>query len=322
VTAGATGTDLVTGAFSYSGSRLAERLLESGREVRTLTFHPDRAHPLRPRVSASRYRFDDPVALALSLEGVKTLYNTYWVRFDRGDTTFENAVANSRMLFQAAGRAGVARVVHLSIANPSLESTLPYYRGKALVERALAEVGVPYSIVRPTWIFGGDRDVLTNNIAWILRRMPVFALPGSGRYPVQPVHIDDLAEICERAAAADGDVILDAAGPETMSFEELVDAIRRTVGSRSPILKVPAPVMGAAARALGVLVRDVVLTRDEIRGLTAGLLVSHDAPLGRIAFTDWLREHSASTGRSYANELQRHFAIPAGRREGGTRGGR
>jgi NADH dehydrogenase len=164
-----TGLDLVTGAFSYSGSRIARLLLDSGRAVRTLTFHPDRRHPLRARVQAFSYRFEDPVALARNLEGVNTLYNTYWVRFDHGRTTFANAIANSRTLFHAAQRAGVARIVHISIANPSIESTLPYYRGKALVERAVAEVDLPYSIVRPTWIFGGDRDVLTNNIAWILR---------------------------------------------------------------------------------------------------------------------------------------------------------
>jgi uncharacterized protein YbjT (DUF2867 family) len=299
--------DLVTGAFSYSGAAIAERLLESGHQVRTFTFHPGRPHPLNTRVQALPYRFDDPVALAEGLEGVSTLYNTYWVRFDHGATTFANAVANSRVLFQAAKRAGVSRVVHISIANPSIESELPYYRGKAQVERALAEVGIPYSIVRPTWIFGGDRDILGNNIAWILRRAPVFAVPGSGRYPVQPVHVDDLARICEEVASADGDAIVDAAGPETMSFEELVSAIRHAVGSRAPVLHLPPPAMTVVARALGLVVRDVVLTRDEISGLTAGLLVSHQPPLGRTAFTGWLAEHRQQLGRSYANELRRHF---------------
>jgi nucleoside-diphosphate-sugar epimerase len=304
--------DVVTGAFSHSGSRIAERLLDSGRPVRTLTFHPDRRHPLRAQVAAMPYRFDDPVALARSLEGVDTLYNTYWVRFDRGPATFTSAIANSRTLFHAAQRVGVARIVHISITNPSIDSPLPYFRGKALVERALAELDVPYSIVRPTWIFGGERDVLTNNIAWILRRMPVFALPGSGRYRVQPVHLEDLSRICLEAAQVDGDVILDAAGPQTMSFDELVQAVRRAVGSRSPIVHAPAPVMSVVAQALGVVVRDVVLTRDEIAGLTSGLLVSHDPPLGRIAFSEWLAEHRGSIGRAYANELRRHFrAAPA-----------
>jgi uncharacterized protein YbjT (DUF2867 family) len=199
-----TGLDLVTGAFSYSGALIAGRLLDSGRDVRTITFHPDRPHPLQGRVHALPYRFDNQVALTESLEGVTTLYNTYWVRFDHGRASFANAIANSRALFCAAKRAGVARIVHISIANPSLESTLPYYRGKALVELALAEVGVAYSIVRPTLVFGGDRDVLVNNIAWILRRMPIFALPACGSYRVQPVHVDDLARICQQAANIDG----------------------------------------------------------------------------------------------------------------------
>lgn len=300
--------DLVTGAFSYSGSHIAQRLLESGRRVRTLTFHPDRAHPLRASVETHAYRFDDPTALTRSLEGVSTLYNTFWVRFDHGQTSFAGAIEKSRMLFYAARRASVERVVHVSITNPSIESPLPYFRGKALVEYALAQTGLPHSIVRPTWVFGGDRDILANNIAWILRRMPVFALPGSGTYSVQPVHVEDLARICIEAAQSDGDAVIDAAGPETMPFAELVALVRNAVGARSPIVHAPPALMVAAARALGLLVRDVVLTPDEIRGLMAGLLVSREPALGRIAFSDWLQEHKSTVGRSYANELERHFA--------------
>jgi uncharacterized protein YbjT (DUF2867 family) len=299
--------DLVTGAFSYSGSAIAERLLGSGRRVRTLTFHPQRAHPLQASVETFPYRFDDAAALARSLDGVTTLYNTYWVRFDHGRTSFADAIENSRILFSAAERAGVARIVHVSIANPSIDSPLPYFKGKALVESALAQSAMLHSIVRPTWIFGGERDVLTNNIAWILRRTPVFPLPGSGRYPVQPVHVDDLARICIEAAASDRDLVVDAAGPETMPFRDLVALIRSAVNARSLVVRIPPTLMAAAARGLGLLVRDVVLTPDEIRGLMAGLLVSHDPPLGRIAFSEWLDEHRTSIGRSYANELRRHF---------------
>ncbi len=299
--------DLVTGAFSYSGSHIAQRLLESGHRVRTLTFHPDRAHPLRADVETCAYRFDDPTALARSLEGVGTLYNTFWVRFDHGQTSFANAIEKSRMLFCAAKSAGVERIVHVSITNPSIESSLPYFRGKALVEYALAQTGLPHSIVRPTWVFGGERDVLANNIAWVFRRMPVFALPGNGTYPVQPVHVEDLARICIDAAHSSGDITIDAAGPETMPFAELVALVRGAVEARSPIVHTPPALMATAARALGLFVRDVVLTPDEIKGLMAGLLVSHDPPLGQIAFSSWLDENKASVGRSYANELERHF---------------
>ena len=303
--------DLVTGAFSYSGGRIAERLLNADGRVRTLSFHPDRLHPLQADVESFPYRFDDPVALTRSLEGVRTLYNTFWVRFDHGPASYANAIENSRMLFFAAKRAGVERIVHLSITNPSIESPLPYFRGKALVEYALAQSGVPYSIVRPTWIFGGEQDILANNIAWILRRLPAFALPGDGRYPVQPVHVDDLARICIEVAHRERDAVIDAAGPETMPFHDLVALVRNTVGARSRIVHVHPRVMAAAARALGVIVRDVVFTPDEISGLMQGLLVSHDPPLGTIAFSQWLAQHRASVGRSYANELDRHYALAA-----------
>lgn len=303
--------DLVTGAFSYAGSHIARRLLDAGRRVRTLSFHPSRPHPLQTGVEALPYRFDDPDALARSLEGVSTLYNTYWVRFDRGRTSFEQAIERSRALFTAAQRAGVERIVHLSITNPSISSPLPYFRGKALVEDALAQAGVPYSIVRPTWIFGGDQDVLVNNIAWILRHMPVFTVPGSGAYPVQPVHVEDLASICTHVARTDATPVIDAAGPEIMTFDELVALIRDATGARALILHVPAPIMGLAARALGLLVRDVVLTLDEIEGLMAGLLVSDEPPRGETAFSEWLHHNGGSIGRRYANELQRHFASGA-----------
>jgi uncharacterized protein YbjT (DUF2867 family) len=275
--------------------------------VRTLSFHPERPHPLQASVRALPYRFGDPAALRRSLEGVSTLYNTYWVRFDHGQTSFNQAIERSDALFTAAGQAGVDRVVHLSITNASSTSPLPYFRSKALVEQALAEVGLPHSIVRPTLIFGGDRDVLVNNIAWILRRMPVFAVPGRGRYPVQPIHVEDLARICTDVAEPGENLVVDAAGPQTMPFAELVALIRRATGARAPIVDVPAPIMALAARALGLLVHDVVLTTHEIEGLMAGLLVSHKPPLGRTRFTDWLDDNAASIGRRYANELQRHF---------------
>ena len=167
---------------------------------------------------------------------------------------------------------------------------------------------MPYSIVRPTWIFGGDRDVLANNIAWILRHLPVIAVPGDGLYPVQPVHVEDLARICVDASDARGDTVIDAAGPETMPFRDLVALVRTALDTNAPILRIPPQLMAAAARALGLFVGDVVLTGDEIRGLMAGLLVSRDPPLGQIAFSHWLEDHSTAVGREYANEIHRHFA--------------
>ena len=129
--------------------------------------------------------FDDQLGLVASLEGVTTLYNTYWVRFAHARIDHELAVANSRTLFWAAKRAGVHRIVHVSITHPSVDAPWPYFRGKALVERALAEAEVPYAVLRPAILFGGD-GVLLNNIAWLLRRLPVFAVGGRGDYGSAP----------------------------------------------------------------------------------------------------------------------------------------
>lgn len=304
-------TDLITGAFSNSGNHIAELLLAQGRSVRTLTFHPDREHPLQGRVDARRFNFDDPARLERDLEGIDTLYNTYWVRFDHGRSTFANAIENSRTLFFAAKRAGVRRIVHISIANPSIDSPLAYYRGKALVERALAEVGAPFTVVRPTLVYGGERDVLANNIAWMLRRLPLFGLPGRGDCLVQPVHVEDLARICVDGAGLSGDRAVDAVGPETLTFKAMVHLLRDAVGSHAPLVPMPPALMSVASRVLSLALRDVVLTPEEIKGLMADLLVSHEAPLGEIAFSEWLEQNSEAIGRSYANEVQRHFVLPA-----------
>ena len=296
--------DVVTGAFSYTGRHIAEALLEQGRRVRTLTRQPHPAHPLAQLVETAPLRFDKE--LVDSLRGADTFYNTYWVRFERGDTTFARAVRNSAALFQAARAAGVRRVVHVSVSNPSEDSPLPYFRGKAEVERALRESGLSHAIVRPTLVFGAD-DLLVNNIAWILRRFPLFLVPGDGRYPIQPISVRETAAICVDAAARPDDVTLDAAGPERLTFDELVRLVARAIRSNARILHARPRVALVLTRAGGAFVRDVVLTREEAAGLMAGLLVSDEPPLGRERFEDWLVAHRKRLGRRYVSELARNF---------------
>src|SRR5580704_8091009 len=141
-----TGVDVVTGAFSYSGAAIAKALIAKGRSVRTIAGHPERGLD-HPGIDVRPLDFDDQVGLVESLRGATTLYNTYWVRFPRARIDHEAAVANSRALFYAALHAGVERIVHVSITHPSTMSPYPYFRGKAEVERALAEVGVSYGIL-------------------------------------------------------------------------------------------------------------------------------------------------------------------------------
>ncbi len=299
------GFDVVTGAFSYSGFAIASALARSGRRVRTLTGHPERAHP-GAGLDVRPLDFDDVLGLTASLEGASTLYNTYWVRFPHGGADFDRAVANSRTLFHAARQAGVERIVHVSITHPSISSPYGYFRGKAEVERALAEVAVPYAVLRPAVLFGGD-GVLINNIAWLLRHLPVFAVGGTGEYRIRAVHVDDLAALALAAGADRATTVTDAVGPERPTFMELVRLIRAAVGSRGAIARVPGALVPPLASVLGVVLRDVLLTSDEYRAMADGLADTSGPATGSIALSEWVTENAASLGRSYANEIDRHF---------------
>jgi len=296
----------VTGAFGYTGKYIARRLLQLGEPVITLTGHPGRPNEFGAAVKAFPFRFDDPGAMAESLAGVRVLYNTYWVRFDRGKTTHDRAVANTRALIRAAETAGVERVVHISITNPYRESPLPYFRGKALLEEEIRRARFSHAIVRPTVVFGME-DILINNIAYLLRKAPVFMIPGTGQYRLQPVSVEDLARIAVEAGHSSSDITIDAAGPEVYSFEGLVRLIGRTIRSRAVLLHASPRVALAGARVLGAVFHDVVLTGDELEGLMASLLISGSAPTGSTCLSGWLTDHAATLGSRYASELSRHY---------------
>jgi uncharacterized protein YbjT (DUF2867 family) len=300
----------VTGAFSYTGKYISSRLLAQGKQVINLTGHPERPTPAGQPIKAVPFHFDQPEALVSSLQGVGTLYNTYWVRFNYGKTTFASAVQNTRILIQAAKSAGVERIVHVSITNPSLDSPLPYFRGKAQLEEAIQQSGLSYAILRPTVVFG-EEDILINNIAYLLRRSPLFAIPGSGDYRLQPIFVDDLAEIAVQAGQESQNFIRDTAGPETFSFNELVELLAARVHSQARILHLSPDLALFLSRLVGIALRDVVLTPNEMRGLMANLLVSEDPPMGHTSLSSWLEENGEKLGQRYASELQRHYRPPA-----------
>ena len=297
---------VVTGAFSYTGSYVARRLIDQGVRVRTLTRRPEQPNPFGELVEAAPMDFSDPDGLRRSMEGAGVLYNTYWIRFARGRMTFDRAAENTGTLFEAAQRAGVERIVHFSVSNPSPSSRLPYFRAKAQVEAALMGLGVPYAIIRPTLVFGVG-DLLLNNIAWALRRFPFFPVYGRGDYTVQPVYVEDLAAQAVEAGAQGRSSVADAAGPDTLSFEDLLRLLASSMGVRSWLVHTP-PLVGFALTGLaGLMMRDLALARDEVDGLMAGLLTSGAAPTGTTRLTDWLKDNADGLGRRYVSELRRNF---------------
>jgi uncharacterized protein YbjT (DUF2867 family) len=298
--------DVVTGASGYTGRYITRALLSRGRRVKTLTGHPTRATPFGDQVEAMPFNFDRPDYLKRSLEGARALFNTYWIRFPYGGQTFDTAVANTRVMLDAATAAGVRKFVHISVTHATESSPLPYFHGKAMVEAAIKQSALNYAIIRPALIFGVE-DILLNNIAWLLRRFPFFAIPGRGDYRVQPIFAGDLGEIAANAARDDQSATFDAVGPEIFTFDELVRKIASAVRSKSRIVHVDPRVAVAFAWIVGWFVRDVTLTRDEARGLMSNLLVTDSPPNGTTRFSEWLRTNADQIGIEYQSELSRHF---------------
>jgi NADH dehydrogenase len=298
-------TDVVTGAFGYSGAAIARELLASGHQVRTLTGHPGRA-PAGTEVDVRPMNFADPDGLTRDLAGAHTLYCTYWVRFPHGNSTHEAAVANLRTLFEAAARAGVQRVIHTSITHADPASPYPYFRGKGEAERFLADSGVSYAVARPAIFFGGN-GVLLNNIAWLLRHLPVFAIGGRGDYRIRPIHVDDMAKLCVSLGGRTDNVTVDAVGPESVTFKEMVLAIKAATGSHTAVVPAPGRLIPPVSRVLGLALRDVLLTAEEYHAMAEGLADSDAPATGETVLTDWIAKHGAGLGRAYANELVRHY---------------
>jgi uncharacterized protein YbjT (DUF2867 family) len=298
--------DAVTGAFSFTGGFIARRLLADGRRVRTLTNHPRRAGAQEMDVDVVPLQFTDRDALIESLRGVDVLYNTYWIRFPHSGTGFGDAIANTRRLMFAAAAAGVRKVVHISVSNPRWDDPLDYYAGKARAEAVVRESGTHWAVVRPTLIFGPG-DILINNIAWLLRRVPVFFIPGHGTYRLQPVAGEDVAEIAVLAAAAAENVTVDAAGPDTITYADLVDSIAIAIQHKRRTFFTSPSLTLMAGSVLGRFLKDVILTPQELSGLMDERLVSSEPPRGQRRIEDWLLRDADTLGTSYASELNRHF---------------
>lgn len=295
---------VVTGAFGYSGRYITTRLLNEGLTVHTLTNSLWRPNPFGAKVKASPFNFSNSSMLVASLKGARVLYNTYWVRFNYTAFRHEEAVQNTLTLFRAAKEAGVERIVHVSITNPSIDSKLEYFNGKAQLEVALKNLGVSYSILRPTVLFGKE-DILVNNIAWALRHFPIFGVFGDGEYRLQPIYVDDLAALAVQEGKSSANTTIDAIGPETFAYRDLVRKISEIIGVHRPIVSVPPSIGYLIGAAIGRVVGDVIITREEIQGLMQGLLCTDSPPAGSTRLTDWAKTHAEQLGKRYASELAR-----------------
>ena len=284
-------------------------MLEKGHAVQSITGHPQRENPFGDRVPLHAFNFEEPSKLIQTLEGTDTLFNTYWIRVNYRGRTHEQCVEQTKIMFECAKLAGVRRIVHISITNPDPTSDLPYFRGKGQVEDALRQLdGVSHAILRPTVLYSTE-DILLNNIAWTLRKFPLVLLPGSGQYGIQPVFVEDLAKRAARMAETDDNIESDTVGLEVFTYSEMVKLIRKHTGARCWVIPSPSWLTYAAGHFLGLFLKDVVLTKDEITGLSRGLLVSQSktpAPTP-TKLSQWLEHNGRNLGKKYASEVARHY---------------
>lgn len=302
----------VTGAWSYLGRHITRELLTQGQTVRTLTSRAvPTDDPFRGAVPAYPLTWELP-DLTQALEGVDTLYNTYWVRHTRPPighrgpwTSHAAAVAHSRLLIDAAVAAGVSRLVHVSITQPHPESALPYFQGKAQVEAHIRRSGLGYAILRPSCFFGAH-DILINNIAFAVRRFPAFFLPGPLGYRIRPIHVRDMAAAMCTYGTAQDDVVRDACGPEQFPFDELVQRMGEWLTGRQPrIVPLATSLCWILYQMAGQVLRDTILSRDELVGLSSDLLGSNETPLGTTRLSAWVQENRQRLGVRFQPEPPR-----------------
>lgn len=303
----------ITGAWSYSGRFVARRLLEQGFEVLSLTNRAiPRPDPFEGAVRRVPLDFSTG-AIEAALEGVDALASAYWSRHNRPPVGHRGAwvshavaVERSIRLVDAACRAGVSRLVWTSIASPGLDPDLSYYEGKAEVEEAVRRSGLPYAILRPACFFGPG-GILVENIAWAVRRLPVFPIPGGRPYHIRPIHVEDYARLVAEAVRSPESTTRDVCGPDRPEFGELIRHMRRLLGTKTRIVRLPIGVCGVLYAAASGVMRETVLTLDELKGLSRNRLDSREEPAGTTSLFAWLEENAATLGFEFRREPKRRL---------------
>ena len=297
---------VITGATGYTGRCITKKLLNSKSNITTLVSNISRSNPFGNKIHIELFDFEHPNKLAQKFKGVDIFFNTYYVRFNYKKISFDKAVKNTRLLINAAKKAGVKKVVHISVVNPSKNSKFSYFRGKALIEDIIKKSGICYTILRPALLFG-EGDILINNIAWMLRHYNVFFIPGNGNYKIQPIFVEDLADMAIKESKSKCNKVIDAIGPETFTYKQMVMMISKEIHSNSKIFNINSYMALLASNMVGHLVNDIILTKSELWAMKANLLFVNNKPTAKTKFSQWLKKNANKLGINYNSELKRNF---------------
>ncbi len=294
---------VITGAESFIGKYISNLLITLNYKIRSFT---NKSIDQRRGIEFHPYNFNNLEEVTKIFQGADYFFNTYWIRFNFKDKTFEKAYENTKSLIDCAKLAGVKKILHISITKANSLSPLKYFKYKGLIEEYIINSGVSYVILRPTVVFGKE-DILINNIIWFLRRFPIFPIFGRGDYLIQPIYVLDLAKIAVEKALNSENSIIDCAGPEVFSFRELIQKIKSAIDSKSIIINLPTIIVFYLLKFLSFFLKDVILTKDEILALKGNLLHSKAPPLGKENLIEWIKKEKDCLGNGYRSELLRHY---------------
>jgi uncharacterized protein YbjT (DUF2867 family) len=243
---------LLTGATGLVGSALLRRLVAEGTQVRCLVRDPRRLGAQRVRVQIALGDLTDPPSFRNALRGVSTVVHLAASIRDqpRGSIEELNGIATWRMV-EAAERSGVERFVFLSVLDASTHHRARFFRAKALAEQAVAEAGVRSTVFAPSIIYAPGDPWLT--LLERLALLPVMPVSGRGHATYQPIWAEDVADCVSAALRMNGQaahVRYELAGPQTLSHNEIVRTVLRSVNRSRPLLHIPTPIVSRGLRLL------------------------------------------------------------------------
>jgi NADH dehydrogenase len=219
----------------------------------------------------------DPDSLPSAVSGIRAVvqaltFPTFPVEKKSLGFTFEEFDHHgTARLVAAAASAGVTRFVYCSGAGAAPDAGKAWFRAKWQGEEAVRSAGVPSAIVRPSWIYGPE-DRALNRFATFARRLPFVPVVGDGRQRLQPVFVDDVAEVLARAAAGDGPSgTFEIGGPQVMSMDDVLRTMLSVMGRRRPLLHIPVALPKLAGFALQALPKPP-LSPDAVDFLTGNAL--------------------------------------------------
>ncbi len=259
---------LITGGTGFLGRHLAPALAEAGLKVRCLVHRQPLPQPLRALgIEEIPGSILEVSSLQPALQGVEQVIHLVGIILETRKRTFETLhVEGTRRLLEAARAAGVRRFVYVSALGARPQDATRYHRTKWEAEELVRASGLPFTIVRPSVIYGPG-DAFISRFARLLRLAPVFPFPRSGR--LQPIHVEDVVA-CLRAALQDPrclDQTFCLAGPDRLTLEEILRAVLDALRLRRLLVPLSPHILQPFVRLQEALLPTPPLTLDQLRML-------------------------------------------------------